>query len=219
MKCQSYQRTVITIIIIKSYWKHKFPLISWSLSPSIPIDRSFRQHPVSPQSWWIEVFAGWSKLAHPYIEIHGRTLLMSSSLLLQQCPACLVHLTLMVFEMGGKWPYSDYCLGGAASSIYSKLHITFLCSSHQAFSLCILLASMWCIYTVVFTQPQLQRNPLLFYHIDQTSIWSITYQFQSMLSLGHILTSLSVDEILLPRYMDFIDFRSFPHGVQVRGTI
>ena len=31
--------------------------------------------------------------------------LMSSSLLLQQCPACLVCLTWIVFMMGGRWPY------------------------------------------------------------------------------------------------------------------
>ena len=36
---------------------------------------------------------------------------MSSSLLLQQCSACLVHLTWIVFMMGGRWPYS-WCLVG-----------------------------------------------------------------------------------------------------------
>ena len=36
---------------------------------------------------------------------------MSSSLLLQQCPACLVRLTLIVFVMGGRWPYS-WCFVG-----------------------------------------------------------------------------------------------------------
>ena len=30
---------------------------------------------------------------------------MSSSLLLHQCPACLVRLTYIVFVMGGKWLY------------------------------------------------------------------------------------------------------------------
>ena len=33
---------------------------------------------------------------------------MSSSQLLQQCPACLVRLTRRVFVMGGRWPYSWY---------------------------------------------------------------------------------------------------------------
>ena len=36
---------------------------------------------------------------------------MSLSLLLQQCPACLVRLTCIVFMMGGKCPYS-WCLVG-----------------------------------------------------------------------------------------------------------
>ena len=36
---------------------------------------------------------------------------MSSSLILQQCPACLVRLTWIVFVMGGRWPYS-WCFVG-----------------------------------------------------------------------------------------------------------
>ena len=36
------------------------------------------------------------------------TPLMSSSLLLQQCPTCLVRLILILFVMGGRWLYS-YC--------------------------------------------------------------------------------------------------------------
>ena len=41
----------------------------------------------------------------------GSTSLMSSSLLLQQCSACLVRLTWIVFMMGDRWPYS-WCLVG-----------------------------------------------------------------------------------------------------------
>ena len=36
---------------------------------------------------------------------------MSSSLLLQQCPVCLVRLTCIVFVTGGRWPYSCYLVG------------------------------------------------------------------------------------------------------------
>ena len=36
---------------------------------------------------------------------------MSSSLLLQQCPACLVRLTRMFCEIGGRWPYSCFLVG------------------------------------------------------------------------------------------------------------
>ena len=44
--------------------------------------------------------------ARPYVGVHRSTSLMSSSLLLQQCSACLVRLTWIVFVMGGRWPYS-----------------------------------------------------------------------------------------------------------------
>ena len=44
--------------------------------------------------------------AQPYVGVHRSTSLMNSSLLLQQCPVCLVRLTGVVFVMGGRWPYS-----------------------------------------------------------------------------------------------------------------
>ena len=43
--------------------------------------------------------------------VHRSTSLLSSSLLLQQCPAGLVRLACIVFVMGGRWPYS-WCLVG-----------------------------------------------------------------------------------------------------------
>ena len=43
--------------------------------------------------------------------VHRSTSLMGSSLLLQQCPACLVRLTCIVFVMGGKCPYSWSLVG------------------------------------------------------------------------------------------------------------
>ena len=52
------------------------------------------------------VRAGRPAFARPYVEVHRSTSLMSSSLLLQQCPACLVRLTWIVFVMGGRWPHN-----------------------------------------------------------------------------------------------------------------
>ena len=49
--------------------------------------------------------------ARPCERVNKKTSLMSSYLLLQQCPACLVSLIWMVFEMDGRWPYS-YCFVG-----------------------------------------------------------------------------------------------------------
>ena len=73
--------------------------------------RSSGLHPVSLHSCWMYVRAGRPAFARPYVGVHRSTSLMSSSLLLQQCPACLVRLTWIVFVMGGRWPYS-WCLVG-----------------------------------------------------------------------------------------------------------
>ena len=71
--------------------------------------RSSGQHPASSHSCWIYVCAGCPAFARPCVGVHKCTSLMSSSLLLQQCPACLVRLTWIVFMIGGRWPYS-WCL-------------------------------------------------------------------------------------------------------------
>ena len=55
------------------------------------------------------VRAGRPAFARPCVGVHKSTSLMSSSLLLQQCPACLVRLNWIVFVIGGRWPYS-WCL-------------------------------------------------------------------------------------------------------------
>ena len=73
--------------------------------------RSSGLHPVSSHSCCVYVRTGRPAFAWPYAGVHRSTSLMSSSLLLQQCPACLVCLTCIVFVMGGKWPYS-WCLVG-----------------------------------------------------------------------------------------------------------
>ena len=77
----------------------------------IAFGRSSGLHPISSHSCYMYVRAGHPAFAWPYAGVHRNTSLMSSSLLLQQCPACLVHLTCIVFVMGDKWQYS-WCLVG-----------------------------------------------------------------------------------------------------------
>ena len=100
----------------KSYHHHHHvvPLAQISLtlsrqfSPSfIASDWSSGLHPVSSHSCYMYILA----FVRPYVGVHRSTSLMSSSLLLQLCPACLVRLTWIVFVMGGRWPYS-WCLVG-----------------------------------------------------------------------------------------------------------
>ena len=73
---------------------------------SIAPGRSSRLYPVSAQIYCIEVQAGRPAFARPSDGVHRSMSLMSSFLLLQQCPACLVRLTWIVFVMGSRWSYS-----------------------------------------------------------------------------------------------------------------
>ena len=73
--------------------------------------RSSGLPPVSSQICWMYVRAGRPAFARPYVGAHRSTSLMNSSLLLQQCPACLVRITWIVFVMGSRWPYSWFFVG------------------------------------------------------------------------------------------------------------
>ena len=81
--------------------------LSHHLSLSFTISsRSSRLHPVSVQSFCRYVLLGRPVVACPCEEVHGRTSLMSSSLLLQQHSSCLVYLIWMLLEIGGRWSYN-----------------------------------------------------------------------------------------------------------------
>ena len=95
--------------------------------------RSSGLHPVSSHSCCMYVRAGHPAFAWLYVGVHRSTSLMSSSLLLQQCPAFLFRLTCIVFVMGGRWPYS-WCLVGVAARTCSILLVTFLCNCRLASS-------------------------------------------------------------------------------------
>ena len=81
--------------------------------------RSSGLHPVSSHSCCMYVRAGRPAFVWPYAGVHRSTSLTSSSLLLQQCPACLVRLACIVFVMGGRWPYS-WCLVGCCCQDLGK---------------------------------------------------------------------------------------------------
>ena len=103
------------LIIIHDH--HHVVLVAWiSLTLSrhfslsfIASGRSSGQYPVSSHSCWMYLRTGRPAFARPCVGVHKSTSLMSSSLLLLQCPACLVRLTWIVFVIGGRWPYS-WCI-------------------------------------------------------------------------------------------------------------
>ena len=107
----------------------------------IALGRYSGLHPVSSHSCCMYVRAGRPAFARLYVGVHRSTSFMSSPLLLQQCSACLVRLTWIVFVMGGRWPYC-WCFVGFASRACSILLAAFLCNCRLGSSPAVLLASM-----------------------------------------------------------------------------
>ena len=118
----------------------------------IALGRSSGQHPVSSHSCWMYVRAGRPAFSRPCVGVHKSTSLMSSSLLLQQCPACLARLTWIVFVIGAGGRTVGVLWGGAARTC-SRLHAAFLCNCRLASSPAVLLASMSCTHTAVSMWP------------------------------------------------------------------
>ena len=123
--------------LLHHHHHHVVPLARISLTLSrhfslsfIASVRSSGLHPVFSHSCCMYVRASRPAFAWPYAGVHKSTSLMSSSLLLQQCPACLVRLTCIVFVMGGRWSYC-WCLVGCCRQ---DLLSTFLCNCRLASS-------------------------------------------------------------------------------------
>ena len=84
----------------------------------IASSRSSGLHPVSSHSCWMYVRAGCPAFVRPYVGVHKSTSLMSSSLLLQLCPSCLVRLAWIVFVVGGRWPFSFSLVGCCRQDLF-----------------------------------------------------------------------------------------------------
>ena len=107
------KENIIQSIFHHHHHHHVVPLARISLTHSRHFSLSFIAsgrfsglHSVSSHSCCMYVRAGRPAFARPYVWVYRSTSLMISSPLLQQCPACLVRLTWIVFVMGGRCPYS-----------------------------------------------------------------------------------------------------------------
>ena len=77
-----------------------------------------------------------------------------------------------------RWEVSGRIAEGSSDvtfRICSKKLFAFLRSSHQAFSQCVLLASMRCIHTLVLIQLQLGRNPVYLTPTKKRDIYICIY--------------------------------------------
>ena len=121
------------------------------------------------------VRAGRPAFAWPYAGVHRSTSLMSSSLLLQQCPVCLVCLTCIVFMIGGSWRYS-WCLVGCCRQDLFNIARSILVK---------LLSSFFsCLVSVQVVHP--------YSSIDTTAAWKKLRFILSVRSDFHMIESLSI---------------------------
>ena len=105
---------------------HDVRLARMSLTLSLHVSLSFiafswasRLHPVLSHSCCMNVRAGCPAFDWPYAGVHRSTSLTISSLLLQQCPACLVCLACIVFAIGSRWPYSWRRVGCCCQDLFN----------------------------------------------------------------------------------------------------
>ena len=121
-------------------------LSHYSSLSSIAPGRFSKLHPVSVQSSCRLVLVRLPTVARPCEEVHRRTSLMSSSLLLQQCPAYYVCLILMVLEIGGKWPYSCYFVECCFKNLYKIARSILVQFLSSFFSIRYTIINSFCVF-------------------------------------------------------------------------
>ena len=121
------------IIVILPCHQHGYPwhsLATPSYNSSLPAGpQGYTPYPHRAAVWRFELVA---LLLHGYVNtVYRSSSLMRSSLHLEQCSACLVRLTWIVFVIGGR---TAVALCSVASRTCSILLADFLYSCRRAFS-------------------------------------------------------------------------------------
>ena len=137
---------------------------------------------------------------------------MSSSLLLQQGTACLVHLIWMVLEMGIKYPYSSSFVGCCFYDLFRIAHSILAQLPSSFFSIRLVGLHVVHPYGRIDTTTAWKNLP--FCLSDRTEFQMIDNL--SIAVTSFILMSFSVNDILLPRYKNLsTNFREPPFRVEM----
>ena len=123
---------------------------------------------------------------------------MSSFLLLQQCPACLVRLTRIVFVMRGRWPYCWFFVGCCYQDVFNIARNILVELPSSFFSSRLVSVQVVHPYSSIDSTAAWKKLRFIlsvrsdFHMIESLSI--AVYAFVNRVSM-----SFSVDETLLPR--------------------
>ena len=139
---------------------------------------------------------------------------MSSSLLLQPCPACLVRPTWIVFVMSGRWPYS--CFVGCYLQDLFNIARTILVQLPSSF-FPIRLVSVHVVHpysSIDTTAAWKKLRFILSVRSDLHMTNSLSIAVHAFAS--HVSMSFSVDETLLPWQVNLsTSFRELPPSVEM----
>ena len=167
---------------------------------SIAPGRSSWLYPVFSQSW-CKSFSRRPTLAHPSVEFHKRILLMSSFWLLQLWSAYLVRLVEIVCKMGGCWLYSCCFFGCWFQDFWLAARIILMSFPSNLFFLYFVsIHVMYSYRSIDIAAASKKFHFILSERSDFHMIDNLPIQFHAVVS--RMLTSLSVDEMLLLRYVN-----------------
>ena len=134
---------------------------------------------------------------------------------LQQCPACIVRLTLIVLETGSKWPYNCCFVWCCFQDLFNIAHNILVHFPSSLFSIRFVSVHEVHPYSSIDTAAVWKKfrfnlvDRSGFHMIDGLSI--VVHDFVKC-----ILTSLSVKEMLLPKYVKLSsNIREMPFSVDM----
>ena len=116
---------------------------------------------------------------------------MSSSLLLQQSPTCLVRLIWMIFVMGVKWPHSCCFVGCCLQDLLNTARSILVSLSSSFFS--IYLVNVHVVHPYNSTDTTIAwKKTVLFYRTSLISTWPIASpSLSTLFTIKHTYSVLS----------------------------
>ena len=168
---------IIIIIILLSCHPHGYP---WPYLTTTPYRSSLLAGPQGyipyPHRATVCMFELVAMLLLGHVRGSIRDHHLWARLLLQQCPACLVRLTLIVFVMGGRWPYSCCSVGCCLQDFFNIARSILVQLPSSFFS--IRLVSVHIVHP--------------YSSIDSTATWKKLRFILSVRSDFHMIDSLSI---------------------------
>ena len=166
---------------------------------SISLGRSTIHYPVSAQSLWMEVLIDRSTLVYLFMGTLRRISLQFDHDFTSTAQYVMFALFERFVKMDVKWLFICFlvrcCFQDFSLNIMQHPCAIFI----EIFSTITSLNTWWCIHSTILTWLQLGRNQVLF--LSETSDF---HKIENILIAAHtfymrLLTSFSVDEILLPK--------------------